>query len=235
MKLRLWAFDEERKNRLHDRPVPKATPFFFSDDTFFSIETFYTFTLRVRVTKASLGLKEQSSRIIETCMRLVMLFWTILPLRVYMPCYVHNFRSRAHSVLKTTKIDEIKSPLTCRSHQDPHQPLLADPEQAAAVAVEVGKADTLGTHPEAVLPAAVVAAERCAQAWVAVASSIHWLGSRATCVASAGPDRAFAAVVAVAVGRKGRSHLQQRARRLSVGCQWVTRNLRCRVLAGCLS
>lgn len=45
MKLRLWAFDEEKKNWLHGRPVPKATPFFFSDDTFFSIEAFYTFTL----------------------------------------------------------------------------------------------------------------------------------------------------------------------------------------------
>lgn len=165
-----------------------------------------------------------------------MLFWSTLPLRVYMPCYIHNFRSRAHSVLTKTNFDQVKSPLTCRSRQDHHQPLLADPEQAAAVAVKVGKADTLGIHPEAVLPVvAAEAAERCAQAWVAVALSIHWLGSRATCVASAGPDRAFAAVVAVAVGRKGRSHLQQRARRSSVGCQWVTRNHRCRVLAGCPS
>lgn len=191
------------------------------------------------MTKASLGLKEQSSRILETCMPLVMLFWTILPLRVYMPCYIHNSRSRAHSVLTTTKTDEIKSPLTCRSHQDHHQPFLADPEQAAAVAAEVGKADTLDIHPEAVLPAAAVvaaeAAERCAQAWVAVASSIHWSGSRATCVASAGPDRVFVAAVAAAAGRKGHSHLRQRARRSSVGCQWVTRNHRCRVLAGCLS
>lgn len=45
MKLRLWAFDEEKKNRLHDRLVPKATSFFFSDDTFFPSKHFYYFYL----------------------------------------------------------------------------------------------------------------------------------------------------------------------------------------------
>lgn len=85
-----------------------------------------------------------------------------------MPCYIHNFLSRSHSVL-TSRTHVTKRPLTCKSHQDHHQPRPADLEPAAAAAVEAGKAGTLDIHPEAVLPAAVVAAvvaAHCAQAWV---------------------------------------------------------------------
>ena len=57
--------------------------------------------------------------------------------------------------------------LTYKCHQDHHQPRPVDLAPAAAVAGEAGKADTLGTRPEAVLPAVVaaaVAAAHCAQA-----------------------------------------------------------------------
>ena len=58
--------------------------------------------------------------------------------------------------------------LTYKSHHDHHQPRPVDLAPAAAVAGEAGKADTLGTHPEAALPAAAVvaavAAAHCAQA-----------------------------------------------------------------------
>ena len=87
-----------------------------------------------------------------------------------MPCYIHNFLSRSHSVL-TSGTHVTKSPLTCRSHQDHRQPRPADLEPAAAAAVEAGKAGTLDIHPEAALPAAAavaaVAVARCVQAWVA--------------------------------------------------------------------
>ena len=70
--------------------------------------------------------------------------------------------ARAHSVLTKTKTDEVKSPLTCRSHQDHRQPRPADLEPAAAAAaaaaVKAGKAGTLDTHPEAALPAVAVVA-----------------------------------------------------------------------------
>lgn len=155
-------------------------------------------------------------------------------MRVYMPCYIHNFLSCIHFLTRGAHVT--KTPLTCRSHQDHHQPRPADPEPAAAAAaVEAGRADTLGTHPEAALLAVVavaaVAAAHCAQAWEVAVLNTRSSGSRATCAASAGLDRAFAAAVAAAAGHMARSHPQQRARRSSVCCRWATRIRRCRVLA----
>jgi hypothetical protein len=90
--------------------------------------------------------------------------WTILPLRVYMPCYIHSFHPHSYSLPKLS-LTYAYTPLTYKSHQDRHQPHPADLAPAAAVAVEAGKAGTLDTHPEAALPAvAAVAAAHCVQA-----------------------------------------------------------------------
>jgi hypothetical protein len=99
------------------------------------------------------------------------------------------------------------------------------------------RVDTPDTHPAAaeLAAAAVAVVVHCALAWEAAEASISSLGSRATCAAFEGLDRAYAAAVAAVVARKPHTRRQRKARRWSVGCRWVIRSLLCRVLEGCLS
>jgi hypothetical protein len=111
-------------------------------------------------------------------------------------------------------------------------------EAAAVAAVVARKVDTPDTYPAeaAAQLVAAVAEVHYAQAWEAAAASTSSSGSRATCAAFVGLDRASAAAaVAAAVARRPHTLRQLTARRWSACCRWVIRSLLCRVLEGCLS
>lgn len=110
MKLRLWAFQRKKRTGCEVQPVPKANalfPFLFGDKFFHEkhfildrslrFETGCGFVTRTLTVKACYNEDLANDA-----------FRMILPLRVYMPCYIHS--SHPHSDFLCRAITYIMRP-----------------------------------------------------------------------------------------------------------------------------